>query len=149
MSFNVSAISSTNYVRNVNFGAKAEKANNAANVGAVEHENPEDSLEFQHKKQGKELTVEDKQQILKKARTNAAGWSILGQIISTGYYALRSDKTVAEKYDLDVEKDKDFIKKIKHDQMLATLPGALLPAGGGLLAYLYCSTQPPSKIDVD
>ena len=83
-----------------------------------------------------------------KARAKAAGWSILGEVISTLYYGLRSDKTVAKKYDLDPEKDRKFIKKIKRDQIVATLPGFVFPVFGGLIAYIYCKNQDPSEINV-
>lgn len=94
------------------------------------------------------MSKEDKQEILQKAKTKAAGWSVFGEIFSTLYYGLRSDKTVAKKYDLDPEKDKDFVKQIKREQVISTLPGALLPGGGGVIAWLYNKTRDASKLDV-
>ena len=99
-----------------------------------------DSFEFQHLEGKKELTTADKKEIKHQARNNATGWSIFGGGLSTLYYALRSDKTIAKKYDLDVEKDKDFIKEIRKDQVKWTLPG-LLVGGGGLAAYIYSKCQ--------
>lgn len=85
---------------------------------------PDDSVEFSTNKEETSLTKEQKQEIVSKARTTAAGWSVLGTFISTACYALRSDKKIAEKYGLDENKDKDFIKTIKKQQVLATIPAA-------------------------
>lgn len=143
----ISNISNTVRPQHVSFKAKTEKVKNIENVNS--NELPEDSLEIQHKEGKAELTKADKQQILSKARAKAAGWSIFGEVFSTLYYGLRSDKTVAKKFDLDPEKDKKLIKKIKRDQILATLPSALVPSIGGIAAYLYCKNQDPENIDVD
>lgn len=144
----VSGISGISNASRVNFCSEVEKTEEVANAKPIDEE-VGDSLELKHKKGSHELTKADKQQILSKARAKAAGWSILGEFVSTIYYGLRSDKTVAKKYDLDPEKDKAFIKKIKRDQMIATLPGALIPSVGGIFAYLYCKNQDTSKIDVE
>ena len=145
MTLSVSGISGANHVR---FGNKVDGNTETAKINVTTKEVPTDSFEIQHKTEGKPLSKEDKQGILYKARTKAAGWSILGGGISTLYYGLRSDKTIAKKFDLDAEKDKEFIKKIRRDQTLATLPGALVPLGG-LVGYIYCQTQNTSQIDVD
>lgn len=144
----VSGFSSVSHPSKVNFGSKVEKNEDIASSKIVD-DKVGDSVELKHKKGLRELTKEDKQQILSKARAKAAGWSILGEFISTMYYGFRSDKTVAKKFDLDPEKDKKFIKKIKRDQILATLPGVLVPSIGGIVAYLYCKNQDVSDIDVD
>ncbi len=144
----VSGISGVSHSAGVNFCSKVEKTEEVASPKIVDEEIG-DSVEIKHKKGTYELTKADKQQILSKARAKAAGWSILGEFVSTIYYGLRSDKTVARKFDLDPEKDKEFIKKIKRDQMIATLPGAIVPSVGGIFAYLYCKNQDTSKIDVE
>ena len=144
----VSGISGVSHSAGVNFCSKVEKTEEVANAKPIDEE-VGDSVEIKHKKGTYELTKADKQQILSKARAKAAGWSILGEFVSTIYYGLRSDKTVARTFDLDPEKDKEFIKKIKRDQMIATLPGALIPSVGGIFAYLYCKNQDTSKIDVE
>ena len=147
----ISSISNVGKANSVNFQAKSkvEETAEISDVNKLEREPIEDSLELKHKKGEYELTKEDKQQILYKARKNAAGWSIFGEVISTLYYGLRSDETVAKKFDLDPVKDQKFIKKIKRDQMLATLPSALMPSLGGIAAYVYCNTQDASEINVD
>jgi len=143
---NVSGLGRTN---NINFRAKAEKAEEVSDINELEREPLKDSLEVQHENGNYELTKEDKQAILKKARAKAAGWSSVGEGFSTLYYAFRSNKTIAKKFNLDVEKDKKLIKDIKRDQTLATLPGLFVPLIGGIAAYIYCKTQDPSDIDVD
>ncbi len=95
----------------------------------------------------KELSTEDKQAIMKKARKTAAGWSILGNLLSTMYFGLRSDKTVAKKYNLDVEKDKDFIKEIKRQQTIQTIPSLLFNVGG-IAAWIYNTAKNPDKLHV-
>ena len=53
----------------------------------------------------KTLTKREKQEIIKKANATASGWAIFFPLLSTAYFALRSDKTIADKYNLDVNKD--------------------------------------------
>ena len=113
-----------------------------------------DTVEFS--KTSSELSTADKQKLIQQARTTAAGWSAFGGVISTLCYGLRSDKKVAEKFNLDVEKDASLIRKIKQDQMLATLPAALgtLLFGFGTLitggiTWLYNKNADPAKIDVN
>ncbi len=95
-----------------------------------------------------ELTDSEKKELIAKARCKASGWSIFGGIFSTAYYGLRSDEKIAKKYNLDAEKDKKLIKEIKSQQTLWTLPGALLPGGGGVAAWLYNNAVNPEKIDL-
>lgn len=94
------------------------------------------------------LSEADKQKLLKSARTSAAGWSILGSFISTLYYSLRADSTVADKYDLDKEKDKDFIKEIKRQQTIQTIPSIFFWVGG-IAAWGYNILKNPENIKVD
>ena len=108
----ISSISNLDKANSVNFQAKSkvEETAEISDVNKLEKEPKEDSLELNHKKGEYELTKEDKQQILYKARKSAAGWSILGEVISTIYYGLRSDETVAKKFDLDSSKRLNEIK---------------------------------------
>ena len=115
-------------------------AANVANIGSVnktaavqntkllQQDAPCDTVSFK----GKELSELEKKKLVLDARTSASGWACLGGFISTLYYGLRSDDKVAEKYNLDVEKDKDLIKTIKKQQFLWTLPAAI-PGAGNLL----------------
>lgn len=94
------------------------------------------------------LTKEDMQEIKHKARSKAAGWSVFGMFLSTAYYGLRSDKTIAKKYGLDVKKDKDFIREIRKDQFLWTLPGAFLPVVPALATWIYTKCQSPKDMTI-
>lgn len=134
-------------VKSVGFTAKADKVEN---TNYLKQDAAEDSFEFEHKNNGAALSKEDKQEILQKARSKAAGYSVFGGIFSTLYYGLRSDKKVAKKYDLDVEKDKKFIKQIKKEQTLWTLP-ASIPGMGilpGIVSYVYNKNLDPSDLEV-
>lgn len=149
----VSGVSNYSPVNYVNFRGKAEKTEALADnqeILAMKAEMPEDSFEVQHKEGKRELTKADKQAIIQKARAKAAGWSIFGEGFSTLYYALRSDKTIAKKFDLDLKEDKKLIKQIKRDQTLATLPAVVpgLGSAGALVAYIYCKNQDPEDIKV-
>lgn len=149
----VSGVSNYSPVNYVNFRGKAEKTEALADnqeILAMKTEMPEDSFEVQHKEGKRELTKADKQAIIQKARAKAAGWSIFGEGLSTLYYALRSDKTIAKKFDLDLKEDKKLIKQIKRDQTLATLPAVVpgLGSAGALVAYIYCKNQDPEDIKV-
>lgn len=149
----VSGVSNYSPVNCVNFRGKAEKTEALADnqeILAMKAEMPEDSFEVQHKEGKRELTKADKQAIIQKARAKAAGWSIFGEGLSTLYYALRSDKTIAKKFDLDLKEDKKLIKQIKRDQTLATLPAVVpgLGSAGALVAYIYCKNQDPEDIKV-
>lgn len=134
-------------VQSANNVQKAEKV--------VIKDYPDDSFEFTTKENEGSLTKAEKQETVKQAKTTAAGWSSLFGVFDTLYYGLRSDKTVAKKFNLDETKDKDLIKTIKREQMKATLPAALgtmlfgvgtLLTGG--LTWLYNKNSDPSKIDV-
>ena len=94
------------------------------------------------------LTKAQKQEILRSSLQSAAGWGIVFGVFSTLYYGLRSDNTVAKKYNLDPKADASLIKKIKSNQVLWTLPGALLPIAGGLAAWLFAMNRDASKMDV-
>ena len=108
---------------------------------------PKDTVSFSGTKDATSaLTKQDKQKIIKAANKNASGWSCFGGPVSTLYYALRSDKTIAEKYNLDVNKDKDFISDIRENQVLWTIPS--IP-GLGFPAYLYNLCRNENKINVD
>ncbi len=149
----VSGVSNYSPANYVNFRGKAEKTEALADnqeILAMKAEMPEDSFEVQHKEGKRELTKADKQAIIQKARAKAAGWSIFGEGLSTLYYALRSDKTIAKKFDLDLKEDKKLIKQIKRDQTLATLPAVVpgLGSAGALVAYIYCKNQDPEDIKV-
>ena len=132
-------------VAGVSFKSKVEKTEN---TNLLKQEAPSDSVELSNKESNSALSKEDKQAILAKAKTKAAGWSVFGEIFSTMYYGLRSDKTVAEKFNLDPEKDKAFVKQIKREQVISTLPGALFPGGGGVIAWIYNKNRDTSKLDV-
>jgi hypothetical protein len=130
-------------------------AANYTGLGEVEKQNPvkfdtpNDSIELSSKNSSTK-TTEEKQEILQKARTKAAGWSILFTFFDTLYYGLRSDKKVAKQFDLDPQKDKNFIKTIKRQQMLSTLP-SLIPGLGiipGAVCWLYNKNLDPSKLEV-
>lgn len=132
-------------VAGVSFKSNVEKTEN---TNLLKQEAPSDSVELSNKESKSALSKEDKQEILQKAKTKAAGWSVFGEIFSTLYYGLRSDKTVAKKFNLDPEKDKAFVKQIKREQVISTLPGAILPGGGGVIAWIYNKTRDASNFDV-
>lgn len=138
--FRANAVSDVNDSAPISRTNSVEAANKVAFRGELEHDTVELST------QGSELSKERKQSIAKSARKNAAGWSILGGVISTIYYATRSNKTIAEKYNLDVEKDKAFIKQIKNDQTIWTIPGAI---GCGILGWIVAACIGKENIDVD
>lgn len=114
------------------------------NTHLLEQNAPMDMVQFK----GSDIPEDEQKEIIRSARTDAAGWSILGDVFSTLYYGLRSNKTVAKKYDLDPEKDKNLIKEIKTQQTLWTLPGAVFPFFGGVFAWLYNKNMNPEKIDL-
>lgn len=108
---------------------------------------PENTDVFEPTKNDDGMSLEDKQLLVKKARKKASGWAILGGIFSTLYYGLRSDDKIADKFDLDPEKDKALIQKIKHDQTMWSLTG-LLPGLGPIIGWIVASAQNPNKINV-
>ena len=132
-------------VNGVNGVKQSFRAGEVQNTSLLKEDAPADS--FETKKERPELTKEAKQKIAKDARSNAAGWATFGGIFSTLYYALRSDETVAKKYDLDMEKDKAFIKDIKSAQVKWTIPGILGPELG-VFGWIYNKLRDPEKIDV-
>lgn len=122
---------------------------NVEKPAAVKLDMPNDSFERSSENQSSK-TKEEKQEILQNARTKAAGWSILFGLVDTLYYGLRSDEKVAEQFDLDSEKDKNFIKTIKRQQMLCTLP-SIIPGWGiipGVACWLYNKNLDSSKLNV-
>ena len=90
------------------------------NTKLLQQDAPVDTVSFK----GNTLTDNEKKEMVLQARPSAAGWACFGGFISTMYYGLRSDKKVAEQYNLDKEKDKDLVKTIKKQQLLWTIPGA-------------------------
>lgn len=128
-------VSSLNTVNQISFRAKNDNKSSLT----------DDSVEISKP----ELTTTDKQKILKKARQKAAGYAVFGGIFSTAYYGLRSNNKIARKYNLDPVKDKDFIKQIKKEQTIWTLAGALLPAAGGIIAYIVAANKNSKNIEID
>lgn len=144
MSLSVNKIAFSGSVNNVsNVNSTNKTANNNTNL--LQQQNF-DSVNFK----GKELTDEEKKELVLKARTKAAGYSFWFGPLSVLYYGLRSDKTVAQKYDLDQQADKKLIKKIKNEQLLWTLPacipGMSIVTGGA--AYLYNKNCDADKIEL-
>lgn len=106
----------------VNFG----KTQKVVTEAVKDYEN--DTLEFS--KSSKELTKKDKQQILKKARVDSSLVAMIGGGPAIAYYSLRKDETIAKKYNLDIEKDKEFINVIRGQQVMYSLP-SITPAWSG------------------
>lgn len=98
------------------------------------------------KKNDKRMSELEKKQIIYKAQTNAAGWSILGMGLSSLYFGLRSDNTIAEKYNLEPKKDVVLINEIRKQQVIATVPSI---AGLGVLGWLgfkvFAKPQPEEE----
>ena len=101
-------------------------------------------LQSQKVKQS-ERTTEEKQAIIKKARVKSSGWSMLFGGLTTIACALRSDKKIAKKFDLDPEADKELIQNIRKNQVKASIPGLLGVGGIGFLCNLC---KKPEKIEV-
>ncbi len=141
MSLSVNGVNSANNVTNIR-GINVSKP---VSFKAKPQDLEADSVEISQKK---ELSTEDKQKIIKKARTKAAGWAMVGSVFSVLYYGLRSDKKIARKFDLDPEKDKKLIKQIKKEQTMWALPG-MLPFLGSLAAYLIVNNLDSKNIEVD
>lgn len=118
---------------------------------------PNDSVKFATKTEENSLTKAEKQELVLKARTTAAGWSAIGGVITTACYALKSDKKIAKKYGLDENKDKNLVRTIRKQQVLATVPsiaGCLLFGIGTLFTggatWIYNKHfAEASKIDVE
>lgn len=94
------------------------------------------------------FTKEDRQAIVKKAKTKAAGWSVFGGAWSTLYYGVRSDKKIADKFGLDAEQDKAFIRQIRNEQVTATLPGAFSRGFLGIFNWIHHKNKDASKYEV-
>lgn len=106
------------------------------NTNLLNQDAPVDTVNFTGKK---EMSDTEKKELILKARTKASGYAFFGSLFSTAYYGLRSDDTVAKKYNLDPVEDKKLIKNIKKQQVLWTLP-ACVPGLGllpGAVAYIY------------
>ncbi len=121
---------------------------------SLDKESPADSFECSAKNNVNVRTKEEKQEIVYNARKKSAGWSCLFGIFDTVYYGLRSDKTVAKRFDLDPKEDKDLIKTIKREQLKSTLPAGITsllvpihPIVGGI-SYLCYKNSNPDKIEV-
>jgi hypothetical protein len=114
-----------------------------SNVIAFKADKVETNDEFIPEK--KDLSTEEKQKLIKSARNKASGWSTFGGPFSTLYYACRSNKTIAKKYNLDEEKDKDLIKNIKHTQTIWTLPAVI---GFGIIGYIVSNSMSSKNIEV-
>lgn len=140
MSMNVNPVSFSGVSKAHSVGA-SQSVNKASNVSFGEEQ---DAVELTKKETV--LTKEAKQELIHKARSKAAGYSAFGGVFSTLYYGLRSDKKVAEKYNLDEKADKTLIKKIKQDQLLFTLPAIV---GFGLVGYIVAKVSSTEKIDPD
>lgn len=108
LSVNKVAFAGTSNVGNVSNVNTPKKT--AFNTNLLEQEPQKDTVNFTG---GKDLTDEEKKELILKARTKAAGYSFWFGPLSVLYYGLRSDNTVAKKYDLDPKEDKKLIKKLK------------------------------------
>lgn len=144
MSLEVNKVSfsgSLNSVANTNSIKKSQAVN--TNLLA---QDCKDTVNFK----GKELSEDEQKELVLKARTKASGYAFWFGPFSVLYYGLRSNKKVAEKYDLDPVADEKLVKTIKRHQLLWTLPACipglgLLPGG---IAYLYNKNTDASKIEI-
>lgn len=146
MSLSVNRTSFAGNTGNVRNVSNINSTNKTENNSKLLSQNAQDTLSFK----GKELSDEEKKELILKARTKACGYAFWGGLFSSLYYGLRSDEKVAKKYDLDVEKDKKLIKQIKKEQLIWTLPslipGVGLVAGGA--AYIYNKNCSADDIDL-
>ncbi len=135
--------SNTGNISNVN----SPKKTAFSTTNLLSQEPQKDTVNFTG---GKELTDEEKKELILKARTKAAGYSFWFGPLSVLYYGLRSDNTVAKKYDLDPKEDKKLIKKIKNEQLLWTLPACIpgISLVTGAAAYLYNKNCDTDNIDL-
>lgn len=140
MSMNVNPVSFSGVSKAQSAGA-SQSISKAANVSFGEEQ---DAVQLTKKETA--LTKEAKRELIHKARSKAAGYSCFGGVWSTLYYGLRSDKKVAEKYNLDEKEDKALIKKMKQEQLLFTLPAVI---GLGIVGYIMAKVSSPDKIDPD
>lgn len=136
----ISGINSNYKVQNnaIAFGNKIKETDKIAEENAeLERVPDKDEIIVQKKESG--LSKAEKKQVIYKSQTNASGWAIFGHLISTLYFGLRSDDTIAKKYNLDTKKDQNFINEIRKKQVIATLPSLVgLPGGAnlGLLGWI-------------
>ena len=131
----MNSISFNPNVNNVNFQKKS--ADEVENTNLLKQKAETDNF-----------TKEDRQVMIKKAKTKAAGWSIFGGVWSTLYYGLRSDKKIAKKFDLDAENDKALIRQIRNEQVTATLPGAFSRGLLGIFNWAHHKRKDASKYEV-
>lgn len=113
---------------------------------AVMADNSLEADAFEKRQTGR--AKEEKQAMLKDARTTAAGWSIVFPYLSTLYYGLRPDGIIIDKYGLNGEDDKNLVSEIKKQQVIQTLPSVLLPVMGGIAAWSYNSVKDPNAVSV-
>lgn len=110
----------------------------------------QDEVCFNQTKNSK--TTQEKQELIKKAKIKAGTTAfllglfpgaalVIGRCVAPLVYRLRSDKKVAKKFDLDVEQDKDLIKKVKKEQAKT--------AFWGLPGLIVTANKNPEKIKVD
>lgn len=142
MSVNFNGISPNSYVSDVKACSCPDCKNEipTESLGGLK----EDTFELQSKKS--ELTTEEKQEKMKSARKSGSGWSILFGPFATAYFALRSNDTVAKKFNLDPVKDKDLVEQIKKEQTMWSLPGFV---GLGLPVFLVSNVLSSKDINVD
>ena len=145
MSLGVSKVSFSG-VSNVNNTTQTDGVKNIRNSYHANQGLQADTVDFQSGK----LSDTEKKELILKARTKAAGWSCFGEVFSTLYYGLRSDNTVAKKFNLDPDNDKALIKRIKREQILWTVPSIIPGLGfiGGLAAYIYNKNCDADDIDL-
>ena len=102
------------------------------------------------KTQKERFSKEEKQELIKKARTTSSGWATVGTFISTIYFLTRSNEKIAQKYNLDTYQDEKLINRIKREQVLWTLPG-VIPGAGIIVSgatWLYNKKSNPEKIKI-
>jgi hypothetical protein len=133
---------------NINSVHFASKTTKPKTENILSKETTMDSFESQTQKSGSNLSTEEKQKLIRSAKAKAAGWSVFTEEFSTLYYGLRSNKTIAKKYDLDTKEDKSLIKQIRKEQIKSTIPGVLFPGVGGIISYVYNKNADPSKIKI-
>lgn len=141
-------ISKLNSLNNVYFKSNETEVKEPS---LLDKDAPADKVELTKEEPKERLTKEQKQEIIKEANTTAAGWATFFGIFSTAYFGLRSDATVAAKYDLNLNEDKKLISQIKTNQLLWTLPG-LIPGYGilpGGIAWLFNRVRDPEGININ
>lgn len=127
-------------------------AGGASNTQLLKQCGPKDSVCFKGDNDidNTKMSEMEKKEMVRSARSKAAGWSIFGGMFSTLYYGLRSENKVARKYGLDPIEDKPLIKTIKTQQMLWTLPSCLPGVGllGGIVSWLYNKNMDAASVDL-